>query len=333
MNKKLKKILTYLLFLVIGVVLFYQVYTSVDDKEKLWEDMQSAHWIGIVASFVMGYLAIVSRGMRWLHLLEPLGYKAKSWNSIHAVAFAYFANTFVPRSGELARCAALNQTDDIPVDELFGTVVSERLVDFVMLAIFMSLAVLSNLDAFIKMSENFQLGEGGFPWPLAIAALILLLLFFVLRKKIAQTAFGQKVISFFKGVLNGLKSIRKMKNKGAFIAHTIFIWVMYFFMAYVIYKSVPATQNFSVFECLFIMVAGGLGMIIPAPGGIGSYQFAVKLGFQALGHDGDLGFAIANIIWVVQTGMIVITGGIAYIALLAVRLRKDKLKEESPEQS
>ncbi|MDP4952062.1 MAG: flippase-like domain-containing protein, partial [Flavobacteriales bacterium] len=297
-----------------------------------WEDMQSAHWIGILASFVMGYLAIVSRGMRWLHLLEPLGYKAKSWNSIHAVAFAYFANTFVPRSGELARCAALNQTDDIPVDELFGTVVSERLVDFVMLALFMSIAVISNLDAFIKMSENFQLGEGGFPWPIAIAGVLFVVLFFVLRKKIAQTAFGQKVISFFKGVLNGLKSIRKMKNKGAFIAHTIFIWVMYFFMAYVIYKSVPATQNFTVFECLFIMVAGGLGMIIPAPGGIGSYQFAVKLGFQALGHDGDLGFAIANIIWVVQTGMIVITGGIAYIALLAVRLKKDKLKEESLQQ-
>ena len=329
MNKKPKKTLTYLLFLAIGVVLFYQVYTSVDDKEKLWEDMQSAHWIGILASFVMGYLAIVSRGMRWLHLLEPLGYKAKSLNSIHAVAFAYFANTFVPRSGELARCAALNQTDDIPVDELFGTVVSERLVDFVMLALFMSIAVISNLDAFMKMSENFQLGEGGFPWPIASAGVFCVVLFFVLRKKIAQTAFGQKVISFFKGVFNGLKSIRKMKNKGAFIAHTIFIWVMYFFMAYVIYKSVPATQNFTVFECLFIMVAGGLGMIIPAPGGIGSYQFAVKLGFQALGHDGDLGFAIANIIWVIQTGMIVITGGIAYIALLAVRLKKDKLKEES----
>lgn len=119
-----------------------------------------------------------------------------------------------------------------------------------------------------------------------------------------------------------------MKNKWAFIGHTVFIWVMYFFMAYVIYKSVPATQNFTVFECLFIMVAGGLGMIIPAPGGIGSYQFAVKLGFQALGHDGDLGFAIANIIWVIQTGMIVITGGIAYIALLAVRLKKDK--EQTP---
>ncbi len=328
MNKKLKKVLTYLLFLAIGVVLFYQVYTSVDDKEKLWEDMQSAHWVGIVASFVMGYLAIVSRGMRWLHLLEPLGYKAKSWNSIHAVAFAYFANTFVPRSGELARCAALNQTDDVPVDELFGTVVSERIVDFVMLILFMSIAVVSNLDAFLQMSKSFQFGEGGFPWPLAIAGVSAVLLFLILRKTIAQTAFGQKVIGFLKGVLNGLKSIRKMKNKWAFIGHTVFIWVMYFFMAYVIYKSVPATQDFSVFECLFIMVAGGLGMIIPAPGGIGSYQFAVKLGFQALGHDGDLGFAVANIIWVIQTGMIVITGGIAYIALLAVRLKKDK--EQTP---
>ena len=128
-----KQIATYVVSLGIGVVLFYLAFSIVDDKEALWENMRSVRWEGIAASFVMGYLAIVSRGLRWGILLEPLGRKAGKARSVHAVAFAYFANTFVPRSGELARCAALNQTDDIPVDELFGTVISERVIDFVFL--------------------------------------------------------------------------------------------------------------------------------------------------------------------------------------------------------
>lgn len=319
-----KKALTYVVFLGIGALLFYLAAAAVEDWDALKRDMQSASWPGIAASFVMGYLAIVSRGMRWLLLLDPLGHKPKAAHSVHAVAFAYFANTFVPRSGELARCAALNQTDDIPVDQLFGTVISERVIDFVFLFTLTALAVFGNLDAFAVLLESMELPAGQSFAVLAGVGAAGLGLFLALRKRLMQWGPVAKVVAFVRGVWAGLISIRHMKRKGLFIAHTAFIWTMYFFMAYVIFQSIDRLAGISVLESVFVMVAGGFGMVMPAPGGIGAYHWAVKLAFVALGYDGDLGFAVANVIWFTQTAMIIATGGIAYLALLWFRLRKDR---------
>jgi uncharacterized membrane protein YbhN (UPF0104 family) len=134
-----------------------------------------------------------------------------------------------------------------------------------------------------------------------------------------------KVIEFLRGVWKGLASIRHMKRKGLFLAHTAFIWSMYFFMAYVIFNSIERLEGIGVLESIFVMVAGGFGMVMPAPGGIGAYHWAVKLAFVALGFEGDLGFAVANVIWFTQTAMIFVTGGIAYLALLWFRLRRDRV--------
>ena len=319
-----KKALTYLAFLGIGALLFYLAAAAVEDWDALKRDMQSASWPGIAASFVMGYLAIVSRGMRWLLLLQPLGYKPKGAHSIHAVAFAYFANTFVPRSGELARCAALNQTDDIPVDQLFGTVISERVIDFVFLFSLTLLAIFGNLDAFAVLLESMELPAGQSFAVLGGLGLAGLGVFFAFRKRLMQWGPVAKVVEFVRGVWAGLISIRHMKQKGLFIAHTAFIWTMYFFMAYVIFQSIDRLAGIGVLESVFVMVAGGFGMVMPAPGGIGAYHWAVKLAFVALGHEGDLGFAVANVVWFTQTAMIIITGGLAYLALLWFRLRKDR---------
>ena len=153
----LKKGLTTLVFFGIGVGLFWLAMQGVEDPEALKRDMRSAQWWGIASSFVMGYLAIVSRGIRWNLLLAPMGHRPSPARSVHAVAFSYFANAFVPRSGEVARCAALNQTDDIPVDQLFGTVITERVVDFVMLFGLVGFALLTNLDAFLQLMNEAQL--------------------------------------------------------------------------------------------------------------------------------------------------------------------------------
>lgn len=319
-----KQVLTYVVSLGIGVVLFYLAFSFIDDKDALWETMRSASWEGIAASFVMGYLAIVSRGLRWGILLEPLGRKAGAARSVHAVAFAYFANTFVPRSGELARCAALNQTDDIPVDELFGTVISERVIDFAFLMVLTAAAVLGNIPAFAQLLEGAVLPDLTNLMALGAAGLGLIGVLIWKRKELLALPFARKIADFLTGVWSGLNSIRHMKQKGRFMAHTFFIWFMYFFMAWVIFKSFDEVQDISILQALFIMVAGGFGMVIPAPGGVGSYQWAVMTGFMALGYGKALGLAVANIIWFTQTAMIVTMGGIAYLYLLVYRLRKDR---------
>ena len=317
----LKKGLTTLVFFGIGVGLFWLAMQGVEDPEALKRDMRSAQWWGIALSFIMGYLAIVSRGIRWNLLLAPMGHRPSPARSVHAVAFSYFANAFVPRSGEVARCAALNQTDDIPVDQLFGTVITERVVDFVMLFGLVGFALLTNLDAFLQLMNEAQLpatptlaglavlgaaGTGGLWW---------------LSQQHGRDGILGKAAGFLQGIGTGIRSVLAMEKRAQFLAHTFFIWAMYFLMSYVLFKAIPAVSSLGLTDAVLVMVAGGFGMVLPAPGGIGSYHWAVSLGFAAVGFSGDVGFAVANVVWLTQTAMIVVTGGLGYVMLFLHRMR------------
>ena len=298
-----KKALTYVAFFGIGIGLFWLAMQGVEDPEALKRDMSSASWWGIAASFVMGYLAIVSRGLRWNLLLAPNGHKASPARSVHAVAFSYFSNAFVPRSGELARCAALNQTDDM----LFGLV---------------AFALVTNLDAFLDLMREAQLPAAASLIGLAAAGLAGLGGIYWVSQQTNRTGILGRAATFLQGIGKGIRSVMDMDRRGLFLAHTLFIWCMYFLMSYVLFKAIPAVASIGWTDAVLVMVAGGFGMVLPAPGGIGSYHWAVSLGFAAVGFSGDVGFAVANVIWLTQTAMIVLTGGLGYGLLFLHRMRR-----------
>ena len=317
-----KKSLTTLFFFGIGFGLFWLAMQGVEDSEAMKRDMRSAQWWGVAASFVMGYLAIVSRGLRWNILLSPMGHHPSPARSVHAVAFSYFANAFVPRSGEVARCAALNQTDKIPVDQLLGTVITERVVDFLMLFGLVAFALATNLEAFLGLMQEAQLPAT----TTFIAAGVMTLLGGValwwLAKQQGRPGLVGRVAEFLQGLGKGIQSVLAMEKRGLFLAHTFFIWTMYFLMSFVLFKAIPAVNEVRLTDAVLVMVAGGFGMVLPAPGGIGSYHWAVSLGFAAVGFSRDVGFAVANVVWITQTAMIVVTGGLGYLMLFLYRMRR-----------
>ena len=325
-----KKALTLFVFFAIGVFLFVKLMDMVEDKAELLTYMKSAPVWAISVTCTMGLLAIVSRGLRWLILLEPMGYTASGFRAVCSVAFGYLANTFVPRSGEVARCAALNSTDDIPVNKLLGTVITERVVDFIMLFIFMSVALLTNFDAVISLLGKIKLPEGSTIQKLIIAfgLLIIVVVLVFSRSKKSESLIQKKISEFIIGIGQGIKSVLSMKYRTAFIFHTFFIWIMYFLMSYVLYKSMKGSSGIGVFDSLWVMVSGGFGMVFPAPGGIGSYQWAVTLGFESLGYDRLVGVSVGNVVWITQTIMVIISGAVGYIFLTAYRFSLKKTKPE-----
>lgn len=326
MNKLLRNILRYLAFAGAGVALLYFTYRDIDLAE-LWSRISKANFLWVGISFVLGYLAIVSRGMRWNLLLQPLGHQARTLNCINAVNFGYFANTFLPRSGEVARCVALNQTDEVPVDQLFGTVIMERIVDFCMLFLFLTVAILTHMDAFAQLMSQAELSfSAGKLMLVAAVGFGVLGLVYVFRKPLLRMTLVQKLVGFLKGMLDGLKSIFKMKKVSLFLFHTFFIWIMYYLTAYLVFFAITETMELSMLNGLFIVVAGGLGMVFPSPGGTGSYQFAVKMGFIALGLSAEDGITFGTIVWVTQTAMIVLTGFVAFLLLGHFRRKNAKLK-------
>ena len=317
----IKKVLTYAVFLAIGVFLLIRLTELVGDKDALIEKMSSAPIWAVSVTFTMGLFAVISRGLRWNLLLNPLGFKASYKNAVAAVAFGYLANTFVPRSGEVARCAALNSTDDVPVDKLIGTVITERVIDVLMLLIFLSVAFITNIDAVLGLFSSVQIPGGSALVMMALAFGVISIGGYAILKKKNKNS---KILKFIKGIGDGVKSVQNMKDKSIFIAHTLFIWMMYYMMAYVLFVSMDGLEELGIFQGLWVMVSGGFGMLFPSPGGVGSYQGAVMLGFESIGYDKIIGLAVGNVVWITQTAMLILAGAVGYFLIIIARLKKSK---------
>ena len=323
------KWIKYILFFGIGVLLLFLAFNN-QNPQELIEQLKTVDYLWVWLSMLFGFLAFISRGLRWIILLENLGYRAKPLNSIYAVSIGYFTNLAIPRAGEVTRCTSLSQSENIPVNKLFGTIILERTIDFIILLSLICFTFLVEFDAFSQFFTNlFADGEEapsnlGF-FSIAIFS-TLLILFLVFKDKVKQTAIYQKIAGFLQGVADGFKSIKGIQNKWAFWGHTLFIWLMYYLMTYVCFFAVESTQLLSPIDGLFIMVVGGLGMVAPVQGGIGAYHLVVKIGLMILGISADAALLFATVVHTCQTLMTLFVGS---ISLLMLFLSKRKAKSES----
>jgi uncharacterized membrane protein YbhN (UPF0104 family) len=327
LNKVLKNVLKYTVFIAIAVVSFYFAFKGIKFEEFL-NDLKAARYEFVFLSMVMGYLAFISRGMRWVLLLEPIGEKANTWHAIHAVTIGYFTNLFVPRAGELARCTALYQTDKVPVNKLFGTVILERVVDFIMLIGLMLLTLIVEFDRLQRFfvdafAQDPGEDSGGNAYKI-IALLMLVsggIALYFLRHRFSHLPLYGRVKDFWGGIKDGLRSIGKLKSKWPFILHTIFIWAMYYLMVYICVFALPQTKDIDPSSGLFIMIVAGLGMVVPTPGGAGSYHYLVKMAMVTLGISATVGLSFATLVHEGQLLMTIIGGAIAFLAMGRNRIR------------
>ena len=323
------KWIKYILFFGIGVLLLFLAFNN-QNPQELIEQLKTVDYLWVWFSMLFGFLAFVSRGLRWVILLQNLGYQAKPLNSIYAVSIGYFTNLAIPRAGEVTRCTSLSQSEKIPVNKLFGTIILERTIDFMILVSLICFIFLVEFEAFSQFFTNlFEDGEDapsnvGF-FAIAIFS-TLLMLFFVFKNKLKQTAIYQKIAGFLHGVADGFKSIKGIQKKWAFWGHTLFIWLMYYLMTYVCFFAIESTQLLSPIDGLFIMVIGGLGMIAPVQGGIGAYHLVVKIGLMILGISADAALLFATVVHTCQTLMTLFVGS---ISLLMLFLSKRKAKSVS----
>lgn len=326
--KQLTKWIKYLLFLGIGILLLFLAFNN-QNPQDLLAQLKEVDYLWVWLSALFGFLAMISRGLRWVILLENMNYEPKALNSIYAVAIGYFTNLAIPRAGEVTRCTSLSQTEDIPVNKLFGTIILERTIDFILLVGLICSTFLLKFDAFAQFFSDLfadspqDSSSFGF---IAIAFVsTLLMLFLIFKKRLQKTAVYKKVYEFLQGVKDGFKSIKGLKNKWAFWGHTAFIWLMYYLMTYVCFFAIESTEHLSPIDGLFIMVIGGLGMVAPVQGGIGAYHLVVKIGLMILGISADAALLFATIVHTCQTLMTLFIGSISILMLF---LSKRKVARE-----
>lgn len=330
-SSTLKNLITVLVSIAIAGLFLWLALRGLD-FDKIKSSLKKANYLWVAFAAVFGVSAYWFRAIRWNLLLEPMGHKISNSNSLWSISFGYLMNLTIPRSGEVARSTALYGVERVPVDKSFGTIILERVVDLVCMGIFALLTLIFKYDALLafykaatqQKNKTAPESNSNFIYIVIGCLVFILLLFLVFRKSLQKLSIYTKVIDFGKGIIEGLKSILTLEHKGKFILYTAGIWICYFFASYLVCFALPETSNFTPADGCFILVVGTLGMIIPASGGIGAFNLAMKFGFTALfismGKDavegGELGLAYSFITLPLQI-LIMLVMGLISIPMLA----------------
>ena len=281
MNKKIKSALKIIIFFSIGIGLFYLAYRG-QDFSVLWQEIKSIKWSWIVLSIIFGVVGHYSRALRWSLMLEPLGYKPKNVNLFSSVMIMYLSNMAIPRSGEFVRCGIINRYEKIPFSQSLGTVITERIADmtfFLILTVIVFLTqsgvIMNFLNDNPQIMSRIESFEKYIPLIIAVCVALMAAGFFAVKYAIKKNLFslGEKINSVIKNFKEGIFTIMKMKKKWQFLAHTFFINFVYFLDTYLPFQAFSCTENVSASDALTVFVLGTYGVVVPSPGGMGTWHF------------------------------------------------------------
>ena len=337
LKKATQNTLKFIFFLSIGLVILYFVYQNANESyleqceidgipleecslvQKLIDDFKNLHvfWImGMLAAFTFSHFI---RALRWNMLLKPLGREARTVNSFLTIMLGYFANLGLPRLGEVLRPVTMARYEKVPLEKILGTIVVDRAMDFLSLFIMIGIAFLLEFDTLWGyLSKNMAVGGGGsssFTYWFGGIGILGLAFFYFFRESIKNSGFYKKIAHILKGLWDGITSIRHLENPGLFILYSILIWVAYYFAFYMFLPAFPPTAHLGFLAALIIFVFSVFGIVIPSPGGMGSYHVLVIAGLALYGVTGSDAFSFANFAFFTPHLLNIVLGLVAVIFL------------------
>ena len=310
---KFLKVLKNIVPLGLGLYLVYYSFanTSEADRQQIIISIKQADLRFVFLSLVFGAFSHLSRAYRWSYLLRPLGYRPTFMMRILTLMISYFSNLGIPRSGEVLRATALATYANVPFEKSFGTIVTERIIDLVMLFSLIGLGFVLQGELLLKVIGNPSLDGMLIVWMVLAASVFFL---GIRQLKRSQHALAVKIIRFFTGLWQGMLSIRAIKGKWAFVGHTLFIWAMYLMMFWVVTLALPETSGLTFSALIPAFVAGGFAMSA-TNGGIGLYPIAVAAVLQAFAIPNPQALAFGWVMWTGQTVMVVVFGSLSFLLL------------------
>lgn len=269
-------------------------------------------WLAL--GILLFFISHMMRTVRWQMQLEATNEKATFKATFSAMMAGYLMNYGIPRSGEVIKCGLLAKHQNIPVSKVAGTAVADRIIDVVLLLIAIGVAFILQFDLlynYLKENANFTFDYAKLG--ILVALFIALVIgFFLIRKKLEKYPIYKKIVSLLVGFKDGLLSIKDLKKPSLYILLSLSVWICYILMNYAALKSFGPTTHLSISQALLIFIFGSLGIIIPTPGGIGSFQFFTQQAIMLFGISADNGFIAGNIMFWPFVLANIILGGIGF---------------------
>lgn len=303
------------------------MYRDFDFKNVSRVVLHEMDWTWMLLSFPFGILAQMFRGWRWQMSLNPIGEYPRASTSINSIFLSYAVSLVVPRIGEFARCGVLKRYDGVSFTKALGTVVTERIIDsllvlaITLLTLFFQLRVFDRF--FSRTGTNIEImfdrfSTTGYVVTAVCAVAVLILLWYLLRR----FSIYNKVKCTISGLMQGVFSLRGVKNMPLYVLFTLGIWVSYFLHYYLTFFCFEATSGLGMACALVTFIVGSIAVIVPTPNGAGPWHFAVKtmLILYGVGESDALYFVL--IVHSVQTLLVILLGIYAWMALAFTKKRK-----------
>lgn len=313
--------------LVLGGAILWWMYRGFD-----WATLQTAftsnvNWTWMWLSFPFGILAQVFRGIRWRQVLRPLGEHPRLSTCVNAIFLSYASSLVVPRSGEVLRCGVLKRYDGVSFTRGVGTVVTERIVDMLIIAVLSAVVFLLQLPVFMDFFARTgvsvsalasQFTTTGWIVTALCGVLIVLTGYFLLRRYELFTR-SRSVLNDLK---DGLLSVRQVDGVGYFLFNSVAIWVCYFLHFYLTFFCFKETETLGLDVALVAFVVGTFAVLVPTPNGAGPWHFAVKTVLVLYGVAGNAAALFALVVHTVQTLLVAVLGlwSVAALSMTKPRL-------------
>ncbi|OEK03146.1 hypothetical protein BFP97_17175 [Roseivirga sp. 4D4] len=333
MRIALKDILKFIVSIGLTGYVLYKTSGSVD-WEKASDAILKFNYGWIFLSVFLSILSHLLRAYRWNLLLNTGGFRPSLFTSYLALMIGYLSSMAIPRLGEVTRCTTLKRTNKIPVPFSLGTVLTDRLLDLFMLGLLTIFLLLMRFELLKSFFIDFIEAKVPFVsqyWPILVLLALggIVFLFWLIRESKRpqrKSGFLSKLIDFIINLMNGMKTIAKIKSPIQFWLSTVGIWVLYFLMLYVISFGYGPTDEMSLMAGVAVLVMGSLGMVTPVNNGIGAYQAFVASILVVFGIVYEDGYVFAIISQGSQVVAIILIG---FISLLILNFRKKEQEIET----
>ena len=288
MTDRTKRLLSLLLSLALGGGLLWLALRNAD-LGAVAEALAGGEWIWMVPFVALGLVSVALRAWRWGMLIDALPGRSGRVPlrlTSASVAIGYLVNYAAPRLGEVARTANVSRRAEAPFSAVLGTVVAERALDVVMLA----LALLS-VVALYGERVHAILGQA---WA-SLASLLDVPLWTLVVAALAVAGLGVGVLLLIRrgrgriaGLLaqfkDGFTSVGRTGRPGLVILSTVLLWVCYGLMSDLPFRllGMDTAYGLGPLDAWAVMAVGGIGMALPSPGGTGSFHYATVLALTLL---------------------------------------------------
>ena len=213
------------------------------------------------------------RGYRWRIFLEPVAIVSTRLTT-EATAVGYFGNNAMPfRLGELLRSHFVARRVNVPVTQVLGTVIVERIVDF--LSAILLIAGLPFIGVIPDALRQPLI------WVMGASAIIGLVTFWLAGRENGIPFLTGRLKNIADNLYLGFTSLRQGHHYFALIFTTILLWFLYLLSIHVTQYAMGLDLSFADSYLLLIIVT--IGMMVPAaPGNVGTYHAAVVIALTSI---------------------------------------------------